>query len=49
MEAKFANEEKMAESKRSYEIEQAKFNEQIYVQQAQADLAYELQVCLYYF
>ena len=34
----------MAEAQRTYEIEQAKYNEQIYIQQAQADLAYNLQV-----
>ena len=42
--ARYFNEEKMAEAKRSYEIEQAKYNERIFVQQAQADLAYDLQV-----
>ena len=44
--ARYFNEEKMAESKRTYEIEQAKYNEKIYIQQAQADLAYDLQVIL---
>ncbi|XP_063711224.1 flotillin-1-like [Symsagittifera roscoffensis] len=45
-EAKYANDVKMAESQRTYQIEQAKFNEQIYIQQAQADLAYELQAAI---
>lgn len=45
-EARYLNEEKMAEAQRTYEIEQAKYNEQIFVQQAQADLAYNLQAAI---
>jgi flotillin len=46
MEAKYVNDTKMAESQRAFEIEKAKYDELVFVQQAQADLAYDLQAAI---